>query len=265
MRKLFFMLIIVSVAFTSCKKDKPPRKLKKIPTDFHAEYFNNGSRFLRTESHFEYDENNNLTTYDKDYLYETGVRHHYKQEYFYADPEKGLLERVEKYRDGILYARGLFTYRNDTLIRIEDWNPAGDSIMVSHDFTYDANGKVSRIRYVNITRGKDETDILTFNGDDLARIQRYNTSDMQNMIREYQYDEYDDHPLVNIHINTKQWPLLRKHNFTHKVRIDYPTNRTREYFSELEYDDDGYPVTIIEKDSNGQILFRNRIEYKKAE
>jgi len=267
MRKLFFMLIIVSVAFTSCKKDKPQRKAKKLPTDFYGTYYSNGNINFRLETHYTYDEKNNIVYFTRNYNYIDGSSSLFRYEFSYADAEKGLPEKYDKYLDNALIGHRLFFFTDERLTRIEDWNAGMDTLKYSYDFTYDGNGKVTSIRYINPLRNRDNTDLLTFNGDNLTLIKSFQTRDMQNPQREYFYEDYDDHPIASKYVHTRLWPSIRKNNYRHYKRIRYSNGQatTTEKFYELEYDDDGYPVTITAKNPNGEILYQTHIEYNKTE
>jgi len=247
----------------SCKKQKSPNSVKKLPVDYHGVSYSNGIVNAHIEIHYAYDENHNLISLTKNYDYENGGSYHYRYEYTYADEEKGLPSKYDKYLNGSLTSHRLYFFTNERLIKTEDWNADMNVLLYTNNFEYDDNGKLSRRRFINSRLGIDETDIFTYEGDNLSHVENYNTEDMQNPQFEYFYDEYDNHPVATKDINSHLWPSLRKNNYRHYKRILYSNGQTTvtELFYELEYDEDGYPVRITQRNEEGEITYEMEIEY----
>jgi len=267
---VFLSLFSLLILFSSCKKEKPEEEqdpdteeICKLPENFHNDYIERGYTW---DEHYIYEGRNIVRG---EYLYRStgGFEIHLHTEYFYANPEKGLLSRRDFYQESVLNSYRLYTYIGEKLIRIEQLDGRSDTLEIRYLFDYNQAGKMVRMREINRFYNMDNTYIYTYDNDDVVNIKKYRTSDLNTLRVEYDYS-YSDHIISDTYINTKSWPLTNKHTLVYKRKKIYSggqVTQTYEYRYNMQYDDDGFPIHILEQKDGYGLIYEGTISYKNCD
>lgn len=266
MKRILFFLGMALAALSSCKKDKPQENSCQLPTDYHHRYYFHGQSTGQTDVHLTYDRKNVIQS-DIQTTSPNGNTENRRYVLTYADAEKGWIQRMDFYLNNQLKNYRIYSYQNDKLIQISEFDELTGQLIISFVFSYNDQGKVDTLRTIHYDTGVDQLEIFFYNGDDLARKKVFNTSDPNHPLYEYEY-RYDDKPLPYHQVQTKSWPDFHVHNVIYRKKTTYnPNGQTyiKEEFYELTYDDNDYPVKVERTNETGDKTYEVEITYKSCE
>jgi len=181
-------------------------------------------------------------------------------EYIYSNENRGELSRVKVYENNIFVKYKKYTYANEKLIRIEEFDAQTDSLEKTIEFTY--NGDLVSTMHSESRNGlHGRIEMFTFDGQNPVNIKGYFSSDPGTLIYEYNY-QYDNkfHPEKNI--LTKRWPIKSQNNKTlWRIDVYIGNGYSGEVYYTYTYDRDNFPVRRVKTNENGDTLNIAEIYY----
>ncbi len=255
MKRFVLSLFLAGILFSSCKKDRDEKTTRET-------YYLPDSIIVRRPNETFY----NKRTYDgrlikTHILSRAGNASTWRIEYVYANPAKGLLDRIDYFRNDsnerTYYEDFEYDYQNRlTRVKFNVFYSGQFSILHQYDYAYqngDMPSQITETKYVFGTNQIDWRKIarLTYDGDNLRHIVWYDVQDMNTPEKEIWYS-HDDHKNPYADITTKEVNLFTN-NITRKVTKYYTNpNLTFEVLNyEINYNDQSYPETIRLTDSMG--------------
>ncbi len=274
MKKWYYFLIAFVLVAGSCKKDKGGEG------GSDEETYECLPKRLDYVDHNDATENENTVyTYEKNRIksklrtFASGRSYTYN--YYYTDPDKGLLERIDIVIDGDVVARVVYENQNDLIThrKLQVISVDGTQWFDAWDvsYTYDNNNKMVQIRIQDYdlwndgANPTDETGVYTYTGDNMTNSKWYDTNDMQTLKEEFTY-EYDQGKRVFDNVVTQTYPTTRVNNVTHVVHQVYlPSPSTEETFTTIQYNGKGFPTQFAVTDDRGNALNTQDVEYENCD
>lgn len=269
MKKLLFVLMSLALLASQCKKNPGggggnehqtyecmPQKLTFTDTS--------GTETIT----YRYEENRIKS---KDRTFSDGTTLTYN--YYYNDPQKGLLDRIDILYNGNVIARFNYTIENEHTTKTElvvlnnnQWITA-----IEYYYTYNNQGKVATKRIVDhdywgdFQNPTDETGVYTYTGDNATNIKWYNTDDMNTIKEEYTL-EYDQGKQPFANVVTQTYPATSVNNIIHVIHQIYqPAPSTIETFTHIDYNQRNFPVKYQETDDRDNLLNTEEVEYSNCQ
>ncbi len=191
--------------------------------------------------------------------------------YYYTDPQKGLLERIDILYNGEVVARFNYTIQNERTAKQElvvlsnnQWITA-----IEYYYTYDDQGRLATKRIVDhdywgdFQNPTDETGVYTYAGtaENATNAKWYDTDDMNTIKEEFDF-EYDQAPTVFHNVVTQTYPHFSVNNITHVVhRVYVPAPSTSETFTRITYNERNFPVKFETVDDRDNPLATEEVVY----
>ncbi len=124
------------------------------------------------------------------------------------------------------------------------------------NYTY-TNDKVTQIQIIDNdlwnqgANPTDETEVLTYTGDNVTNIKLYDTADMTTVKEEY-FFQYDNGKRAFDNVLTQTYPQIRVNNVTHFEKHIYGSNPTTEIEeTTITYNNKGFPTSFASQDDRG--------------
>ncbi|GEM_PF-2718702 len=272
MKKLWILFFSLAVITTACKKKKDDDSSNNDDQQFEClvdkiTYTDHNDPNENEETVYKYKTGTNLIK-SKDRSFADGSL--YKYNYYYADENKGLLERIDIIIQGNVVARVLYTTQNDKTTERKLQVLANDNVtwLDAWTVTYSYNGdKVSQVRiedYDLWNQGQnptDETGVYTYTGDNVTNIKWYDTNNMNTVKEEYDF-EYDQGKRAFDNVKTVTYPPVRVNNVIHTTHNVYGNNpTTEETFTTITYNNKGFPIKYEIKDDRDNPVATEDVEY----
>ncbi len=281
MKKLLYLFIAFALLAGKCKKDKTDDGAQEQTfeclvhkVDYVAQNPQSGDV---KEDHvtYKYKQGTNLIKQKTRLLVfatdSTDESYNLTYNYYYADENKGLLERIDLLFNQTVYAKFIYTIQNDKYAerRVEWINNSGNGYDVIHKYTYtyDNNGKLIQERYQyfdvdhNGAGDIDETTVYTYTGDNATSAKVYDTNDMNTLKEEYNY-QYDQGKRAFDNVLTQTYPKTRVNNIIHMEHNVYGTSPSTEIINTaITYNNKGFPTKYEETDDRGNPVSTEEVEY----
>ncbi len=190
--------------------------------------------------------------------------------YYYADEDKGLLQRIDLTYNGTVYGKFIYIIQNDRYSerRLEWLNQNGGyDLTWKYTYTYDNNGKLIQERYQyfdtenNGADDVDETSVYTYTGDNVTNIKVYDTNDMNTVKEEYDF-QYDQGKRAFDNVVTQTYPKTRVNNIIHMEHNVYGTNPSTEITNTaITYNNKGFPIKYEETDDRGNPVSTQDVQF----
>ncbi len=269
MKKLFYLIIITSVLTAGCnKKNKDDEKNNEEEQTYECL-----PKSLNYTDHADPNKNESTTYFYRKNLIDHKVRNFsdgtsYRYNYIYQDETKGLLSRIDILIQGQVVAKVNYTIQNDKttqreLVLLQNGN---SSLAWTISYSYN-NDKVTQIRiqdydlWNNGANPTDETEVLTYTGDNVTNIKLYDTADMNTLKEEYMF-EYDDGKRAFDNVSTQTYPQTRVNNVTRYEKHIYGTNPSTDIeLTTITYNNKNFPTSFESTDDRGNATNTMEVTY----
>ncbi len=269
MKKVLYLFFAFALLAGKCKKDKTDDNgseeqtyeclVKKIVYTDHNDATEN------EQTVYTYNEN---AIKSKTRTFSDGTS--YKYNYYYTDQTKGLLERIDIIIQGTVVAKLNYTIQNGKITQRALVVLANDNVtwLPAWEVYYTYNGdKVNTVQIVDHdlwnqgANPTDETGVYTYTGDNLTNSKWYDTSDMNTLKEEFNY-QYDQGKRAFDNVVTQTYPKTRVNNIIHMEHNVYGTNPSTEITNTaITYNNKGFPTKYEVTDDRGNPLNTEDVEY----
>ncbi|NPA43881.1 MAG: hypothetical protein GXO27_07625 [Chlorobi bacterium] len=274
MKKWLYLLLAMTFALSACKKEGGEETGGE-----DEEVYECLPEQIEYVDHQDPNDNENIRYYYVKNAIDRKTRNlaggsSYTYQYVYEDIDKGLLDRIDIYNaNSELVAKVEYTLNNELIASRElllYYNNRWYSAWLVEYF-YNNDNKVERVRirdydlWNNGQNPTDETGIYTYTGDNVTRIQWYDTDDMQTLKEEYLY-EYDNGKRAFSNVVTQTYPTTRVNNIIRAIRNVYGTSPTsEETLISIDYNNKGFPVNYEAVTDRGAPVYSQTITYLNCE
>ena len=190
--------------------------------------------------------------------------------YYYADEDKGLLQRIDLTYNGTVYGKFIYTIQNDRYSerRLEWLNQNGGyDLTWKYTYTYDNNGKLIQERYQyfdtenNGADDVDETSVYTYTGDNVTNIKVYDTNDMNTVKEEYDF-QYDQGKRAFDNVVTQTYPKTRVNNIIHMEHNVYGVSPSMTITNiTVTYNNKDFPIKYEATDDRGNPVYTEDVQF----
>lgn len=250
MKKTLLVLAVLTATFSACKKEdqeqsgKPVKLLSRMATadgTYMEEY--------------KYDSQNHLTSvYRKD---EEGV----EQETLTYDNSGKLIKYVKLENDGTT-STDSYIYDGNTVQAVSSWSGSSSAPVTNR---YLLNDKGQLLEIARLENGQLGTARYTWEYD--ANEHTVKAFYIYTDGRKYERDaySYDNNPGIMANCTTPEWWFTKEREYSldvikNQLMTSWSIENSPAYKYEYEFDADGYPVSVTEKD-DGSVSASLKMEY----